>query len=79
MRYSTVLDTGFGSSFLDNIGVQDGSTRIKIVADTIALVTSVGNRASATVMFHVVERLGVDFILGCNFSVTLVEAFPLRL
>lgn len=95
-RYSVVLDTGAGSSFLkaalipdelrhlirpleDNISVRDASNRIVMIGGTITLVVNIGNRTSTNVTFNVVERLGTDVILGCDFCDSHVEAIRPRL
>ena len=89
-----VMDTGAGSSFirkailpqalLDKIqplairtDIRDANNRRVQIIGTINLVLRIGDR-SETVRFNVVERLGTDVIVGCDYLDKNVEAIRPR-
>ena len=82
-RFIVVLDTGAGSSFIhtsalstdlqkliqplgSDINVRDANNRRVLIVGTMNLTVQAGSRIEI-VKFNVVERLGTDVILGCDF------------
>ena len=93
-RFVVVLDTGAGSSFIrqalipeshrklikpldSEFNVKDANNRRVVITGTINLAVQVGTRQDV-VKFNVVERLGTDIILGCDFCDKHVEAIRPR-
>ena len=93
-RFVVVLDTGAGSSFIrqalipesyrkhikpldDQFNVKDANNRRVVIAGTINLTVQVGKRREV-VKFNVVERLGTDVILGCDYCDKHVESIRPR-
>ena len=93
-RFVVVLDTGAGSSFIrksllthelqksiqpltEEYNVKDANNRRITIEGTINLAVQVGTRFEI-VKFNVVERLGTDVILGCDYCDKHVEAIRPR-
>ena len=93
-RFAAVLDTGAGSSFIrssvipesmhklirpldSELSVRDANNRRVAISGTLNLAVQVGTRTEV-VKFNVVERLGTEVILGCDFCDKHVEAIRPR-
>ena len=94
MRYTTVLDTGAGSSFIKESCLPPGTEKLIKPLHSAVRIKDANNRALVVagrinlscqigsrkdiVTFYVVDRLATDVILGCDYCDRHIEAIKPR-